>query len=67
MNRHVEVMGSFGGNAILKEAVIIKCTNGIKDHVSNWLLYCSKLSMLSYSVSCVIVQWLVIIGRRKLT
>ena len=37
-NRHVEVMGSFGGNAILKEAVIMKCTNGIKDQVSYRLL-----------------------------
>lgn len=45
-NRHVEVMGSFGGNALLKEAVIIKCTNGIKDQVSNWLLS----NMVTYSL-----------------
>lgn len=37
-NRHVAVMGSFGGTAVLKEAVIIKCTNGVRDHVSKWLL-----------------------------
>lgn len=37
-NRHVEVIGAFGGNTLLKEAVVIKCTNGIKDQVSNWLL-----------------------------
>ena len=42
-NRHVEVLGSFGGNATLKEAVIMKCTNGIKDHVSIWLL-CSMVT-----------------------
>ena len=37
-NRRVEVMGSFGGTALLKEDVIIKCTNGIKDQVSHQLL-----------------------------
>ncbi|XP_065890903.1 ciliary microtubule-associated protein 3-like isoform X2 [Dysidea avara] len=30
-NRHVEVMGSFGGNAQIKEAVFTKCTNGNTD------------------------------------
>ena len=42
-NRHVEVMGSFGGNATLREAVIMKCTNGIKDQVTYWLL-CNTLT-----------------------
>ena len=33
-NRHVEVMGSFGGNAQIKEAVFTKCTNGNTDKVN---------------------------------
>ena len=40
-NRHVDVMGSFGGTATLKEAIVIKCTNGIRDHVSRNRLLCN--------------------------